>query len=415
VSRLQLADVRVESIAAGGDGVARVPAVDGASLVAFLPRSAPGDVGRARLETKARFARGELVELTTPSPDRVEPPCEHYPRDRCGGCQLQHLRYEAQLEAKRGIVADALARIGRREVERPPIERSPRQWRYRRKLTLAMRRAGDRGIAGLHPYDAPGRVFELRDCPITEERVVGAWRTIMSLQQFFPRARELRGAVRLLGDGVSFVLEGGASWPRSREFFDAFAEAEAVWWEPEGGRRKLLHDRRRDAAPGASFTQVNREVSAALWSFVEARVSELRPAILVDAYSGAGDSAARIAARGIRVTAIEADAEAARWCAERLPPGSRSVTGRVEDELPRALPADVVILNPPRTGLHERVPALLEASPPRHLLYVSCSPPTLARDLARMPGYRITGLRSFDMFPQTAHVETVCELQREAA
>ena len=411
----RLADVRVESIAAGGDGDARIPTDDGGSLVAFLPRTAPGDEGRARLQVKGRFARGELVELTTPSPDRVEPPCEHYTRDRCGGCQLQHLRYDAQLEAKRGIVADALTRIGRREVAPPPIERSAREWRYRRKLTLALRRRGDRWIAGLHPFDAPGRVFELRDCPITDERVVAAWRRVMALQHLLPVAAELRGAIRLLGEGVSFVLEGGTSWPASAAFFDAFGEAEAIWWEREGGRRRLLHDRRRDSAPGASFAQVNREVSDALWTYVEGRVGDLRPAVLVDAYSGAGDSAVRIAERGVRVTAIEADAEAARWCAERLPAGSRSVTGRVEDALPAALPADVVIVNPPRTGLHERVPLALEASAPPHLLYVSCSPPTLARDLMRLPGYRIAGLRSFDMFPQTAHVETVCELTREAA
>lgn len=415
MSATRLTDVRVESIAAGGDGVARVAGSDGASLVAFLPRSAPGDVGQARLALKGRFARGELVELTTPSRDRVEPPCEHYTRDRCGGCQLQHLRYEAQLEAKRRIVADSLTRIGRRSVSLPPIERSAREWRYRRKLTLALRRRGDRWIAGLHPFDSPGRVFELRDCPITDERVVAAWRRVMSLEHLLPDARELRGAIRLVDHGVSFVLEGGASWPASAAFFESFLEAEAVWWEREGGRRTLLHDRRRGPAPGASFAQVNREVSASLWSYVEDRVSDLNPGVLVDAYSGAGDSAVRIAERGVRVTAIESDAEAARWCAERLPLGSRSIVGRVEDELAAALPADVVIVNPPRTGLHERVPVALESSAPAHLLYVSCSPPTLARDLARLPGFRIAGLRSFDMFPQTAHVETVCELTREAA
>ena len=410
-----LTAVRVESIAAGGDGVGRVAGDSGAPLVAFLPRTAPGDVGRARLAVKGRFARGEMIELAEPSPLRVAPPCAHYTEDRCGGCQIQHLRYDAQLEAKQGIVVDSLVRIGKRSVERPAVEPSPRQWRYRRKLTLALRRRGDRWIAGLHPYDAPGRVFELRDCPITDERVVAAWRRVMAAQELLPHARELRGAVRLLGDGVSFVLEGGEKWPGAHAFFDAVPECEALWWERDGGRRRLLHERRPDGAPGASFTQVNREVSDALWTFVERRVEARRPAVLVDAYSGAGDSAVRIASRGVRVTAIEADAEAARWCASRLPGGSRSLAARVEDALEDALPADLVIVNPPRTGLHERVPVALERAAPPAIIYVSCSPPTLARDLARLPRYRVAGLRCFDMFPQTAHVETVCELEREAA
>jgi 23S rRNA (uracil1939-C5)-methyltransferase len=93
------------------------------------------------------------------------------------------------------------------------------------------------------------------------------------------------------------------------------------------------------------------------------------------------------------------------------------LTGRVEDLLARALPADVVIVNPPRGGLHDRVPGqLLRASPrPRAVVYVSCSPGTLARDLARLADYRLASIVSFDMFPQTAHVETVCELVPEAA
>ncbi|MFL5575103.1 MAG: class I SAM-dependent RNA methyltransferase [Gemmatimonadaceae bacterium] len=410
-----LVDVEIESIAAGGDGVARVAEPDGGALVAFLPRTAPADAGRARLQRKGRFARGELVELTRPSPDRVAPPCPHYTRDRCGGCQLQHLRYPAQLDAKGGIIADALRRIGRRDVGRPAVAPSAREWRYRRKLTLALRRAGGRWIAGLHPYDAPGRVFELADCPITDERVVAAWREIMAAQRFFPRAAELRGAVRLLGDGVSFVLEGGTVWSTARQLFDAVQSIEALWWEPEGRRRVLLHDRRRESSPGASFVQVNAEVAGRLWAAVEERVLALRPATVVDAYSGAGDTAVRLSEQGVRVTAIEADREAAHWCAARLAAGSRSVAARVEDALGDALPADVVIVNPPRTGLHERVPETLAAGAPAVVIYVSCNPATLARDVARLAGYRVESLRAFDMFPQTAHVETVCELVREAA
>src|SRR5581483_5295898 len=106
---------------------------------------------------------------------------------------------------------------------------------------------------------------------------------------------------------------------------------------------------------------------------------------------------------------------AAVWCAKRLPPGSRALAARVEDALPDALPADVVILNPPRAGVDPRVTATLQETtpPPRAVIYVSCNPATLARDLARLPRWRIASLVAFDMFPQTAYVETVCELVPE--
>jgi 23S rRNA (uracil1939-C5)-methyltransferase len=106
-----LAEVTIDSIAAGGDGVGRSE-----GRVVFVPRSAPGDVARVRLREKGRFARGEIIELVRASSDRVEPPCPHYTHDRCGGCQLQHLAYDAQLAAKGRIIVETLARIGKRAV-----------------------------------------------------------------------------------------------------------------------------------------------------------------------------------------------------------------------------------------------------------------------------------------------------------
>jgi 23S rRNA (uracil1939-C5)-methyltransferase len=140
---------------------------------------------------------------------------------------------------------------------------------------------------------------------------------------------------------------------------------------------------------------------------------------VVDGYAGAGDTAAALAAAGVLATAIELDAEAARFAADRLGGRGRVLVGRVEDELPAALPADVVVLNPPRAGLDARVPAVLEraaAEPgaPRGLVYVSCNPATLARDLARLPSYRVRRVQPYDMFPQTAHVETLVVLDRAA-
>lgn len=408
-------EVAIDSIAAGGDGVGRRE-----GLVVFVPRTAPGDVARVRFAARGRFARGQLVDLARPSPDRVEPPCAHYVRDRCGGCQLQHIAYEAQLAAKAGIVHDSLTRIGRIAVERPQVEASEREWRYRRKLTLAIRGRRDARVAGLHPYDAPGRVFQLADCPITDERVVAVWRAIFPHLRLLPDGPELRAAVRLVGDGASLVVEGGTRWPEARRFFEAVPAITALWWVPEGRERRLLAERGGPAEPGASFAQVNVAVADRLHAYVVERLLRSSPATVVDAYSGSGDTAVAMAERGVRVTAIELDADATAWCAARLPAGSRAVAARVEDALPDTLPSDAVLVNPPRAGLHERVTAVLAAAVarpdrPRVLVYVSCNPATLARDLARMPEWRVTRLRSFDMFPQTAHVETVCELEPEAA
>ncbi len=414
------ARVRVDSIAAGGDGVARY---DG--MAVFIPRTAPGDVVDAAIESRGRFARGSLVSVLEPSSSRVTPPCHHYTRDRCGGCQLQHMTYASQLGAKSTIVRDAMQRIGKREVATVSVVPSPAPWGYRTKLTLAMRWSGDRWVAGLHRYDDPDAVFQLERCPITDDRVVAIWRDIFAASSLLPRSRRLRGAVRLTADGASFLLEGGTQWPGARELAERAPALTTVWWEAQGGRRRLLVDRRSSVAAGSageakspdvSFAQVNTAAAQLLHSHVIAVAMSHAPATVVDGYAGAGATAVPIAERGVRVTAIELDAPAARWVAAHLPRGSRSVVGRVEDALGNALPADVVILNPPRAGVDERVTATLQESPaPRAIVYVSCNPATLARDVLRLPRYRVASLTSFDMFPQTAHVETVCELVPEVA
>ena len=402
----------IDSIAAGGDGVGRAE-----GLVIFVPRSAPGDAGRVRIEKAGRFARARWEALEQGGANRIEPPCRHYVADRCGGCQLQHIAYPAQLDAKADIIRDALQRIGKREVVRPAVRPSPAEWRYRRKLTLALRRrsVSDRWIAGLHPYDAPGRVFDLADCPITDQRVVDLWREIRAAARLLPDETELRGAVRLASDAdvsaASFLLEGGTRWPTHQKFFETVPSLGSLWWQPEGHARRQLAARTTSRSADASFVQVNATVAAQLHEYVVSVALAHTLGTVIDAYAGSGDTAVPLAGGGVRVTAIELDREAAACAAERLAPPSRVMQARVEDVLASVLPADVVLLNPPRTGLDDRVPPILSAAEPAPtLIYTSCNPATLARDVARLPGYRIASLVAFDMFPQTAHVETVCEL-----
>ena len=405
--------VSIDSIAAGGDGVGRSN-----GLVVFVPRTAPGDVVTAQISGKGHFARGSLRSVVTPSPNRIEPPCPHYTKDKCGGCQLQHLAYDAQLEAKRVIIRDSLQRIGKRQIEPPVVERSPKDWRYRTKLTLAMRRRGARWIAGLHPYDDPVRIFPLADCPITDRRVVAAWREVMEADAFFPDARELRGSIRITSEGPTFVMMGGASWGAREQFLAAAPSLSAVWWEPADDQpRRLILDKRSDRSPSASFAQINSEMAEILRRYVLERALAYEPGSAIDAYAGAGHTAVALSTAGVRVSAIELDLDASEWSAGQLRDPSRAIRARVEDALPGLLPADLVLLNPPRAGVDARVTETLEkeAGHVRAVIYVSCNPATLARDLARLPSYRIQSLHAFDMFPQTAHVETVCELVPAAA
>ena len=407
------ATLRITALAAGGDGVGRL---DG--LAVFVPRTAPGDLVDVELEQHGRLARGRVRAIRESGPDRVEPPCAHYVQDRCGGCQLQHIAAPAQRAAKTTIVRDALQRIGRVTYPIPQAYAGPTDWRYRISLTLALRRDGPAGAPwrfGLREYDDPERVFNLNDCLITEERIVATWRAVRDAAHLLPDADRLRGTLRRAGAGTALSIVGGTSWPAADAgvLANLVAALSVIYWTPEGGSRRIVFDRRADPSePSLSFTQVNPAVAASLRDDVISRALGHKPRTAVDAYSGVGDVAVALADAGVTVTAIELDREAAAWAARRLTQPSRSLAARVEQMLPRALPADVVILNPPRAGIDERVARVLDKAAPalRAIIYVSCNPATLARDVARLEQYAVNHMQPYDMFPQTAHVETLCEL-----
>jgi 23S rRNA (uracil1939-C5)-methyltransferase len=401
----------IDAIASGGAGVARI---DG--LVVFVPRTAPGDRVELTYRKRGRLGEGRLTSILEASPARTTPTCRHYDGDQCGGCQLQHLTYSAQLDAKRRIVRDAISRIGKRDVDVAPVVASPAEWRYRNRLTLAMRWRAGSWTFGLHRWDDVDRIFQLDECSITDDLVVAAWREVQGAASYLPRSPELRGSVRRVGDVCAFVLEGGSEWSSVHEFARRAPLLSVIRWHSDAGERRILVDRTTASVPSASFDQVNAHVAAMLQEHVFAAVIRTAPPVIVDAYSGTGVMAARFAATGAHVTAIELDREASAHAAKLLAPPSVAVCARVEDVLPRALPADVVILNPPRSGVEASVCDALQRVPqaPRLLLYVSCDPATLARDLTRLGRYRVESVTPFDMFPQTAHVETVCALVPEA-
>jgi len=227
-----------------------------------------------------------------------------------------------------------------------------------------------------------------------------------------PDAPLLRGSVRVDESASTFHLEGGESWPAFEKFISAVPELDQAWWTPARGARRLMTGSDSRVHSGASFLQVNAGVAAELHRYVVERAMEYAPKHVIDAYSGVGDVASMLAESGVHITAVELDPDAAASCARRLPSGSRAIVGRVEEMLLELLPADVVLLNPPRAGIDPKVCAILESvrNVVRSVIYTSCDPATLARDVARLPGYRVDRVEAFDMFPQTAHVETVCEL-----
>ncbi|MFI5255880.1 MAG: class I SAM-dependent RNA methyltransferase [Gemmatimonadales bacterium] len=404
--------VEIAAVAAGGEGVGRID-----SMAVFVPRTAPGDVAIVSLVRAKRFARGTLTSLLVSSPLRVEPTCLHYTQDRCGGCQLQHLSYAAQLEAKGRIVGDSLRRIGRRPVENPIVEPSDGQWRYRQKLTLHVRNSGAGWVAGLHPYDDPEAVFDLHECPITDDRVLAVWAELRTAFDRLPAEGALRVAVQLMEGGASVVVEGGRLWRAPESLLDRMASLVELWWRPEGGRRRLVASRTVESRRGASFAQVNAGVAVRLQEYVLGLARAHHPDRVVDAYAGTGATAIPLAADGREVVAIELDRAAAEYLRGKLGAPSTAIAGRVEDHTRALLAADVVLLNPPRAGVDARVTEALQTARrlPRAVIYTSCDPATLARDLGRLPAYRLASVRAYDMFPQTAHVETVCELVPEAA
>ena len=188
--------VTITGIAVGGDGVARLN--DGRAV--FIPRTVPGDRIRLRegsLEKHRNFARAELGEIVEAGPGRVAPPCPHYVHDHCGGCQLQHLAYDGQLQAKRAIVGDTLRRIGKLKIGDPEIVEALDEWRYRAKVSLAAKALA----IGLHPYDRSNFVFPLADCHITDFRLMALWR---ELRSHLP-IRSLLERCPLAGNGILTV------------------------------------------------------------------------------------------------------------------------------------------------------------------------------------------------------------------
>jgi len=403
--------VRILRLAAGGDGVGKL--ADGRAV--FVPRSAPGDLVTLRnIRRSSRFARARIERVLEPGPDRIAPRCPHYTVDDCGGCQLQHLTPAAQLSARRAIVGDALRRLARLDISDPEIEPAPQQFGYRTKLTLSA--GADRRRLGLHPIDQAQAVFDLARCHITADPLMELWDALRPLRTLLPVGLE-QVVLRLDRAGERHLLAkvaGSRVWTRAGELAELLSGQgmpAVLWWQPEGGVARVVAGRSSRRLPGSVFEQVHPVMGDRVRAYAVEQLGSVAGRRAWDLYAGIGETTAALARAGAQVESVERDPKAVAHADAAGPPARRHA-GEAEALLGQLGPAELAITNPPRGGMDSAVTKALADRGFERIVYVSCDPATLARDIVRLgPGFRLTHVRAFDLFPQTAHVETVAVLE----
>jgi len=379
-------ELRIDDLAAGGDGVGRAP--DG--RVVFVPFTAPGDFVRVRVtESRARFARAHVLALLESGPQRIDPVCPVF--GSCGGCAWQHVAYPAQLAAKARILEDAVRRLGGLAPPgRVEVMPSPSAYGYRSR-TRVLVQAGRVGYRRRRSH----AVCATTRCPVL-------------LPALDEKLRELAQGPAS-GDG-EWELACGEGQARAVPL--ASPGRERVWLEIAGERIGI--------SPGV-FAQSN----ALLLPALAARLLGLAGAggSALELYAGAGCFTLPLARRFEKLVALEASPDAVRDLHANLEAagiGSVEVLGETLERALEwggldALAPEALVLDPPRAGLPEGAAETLARLAPARIVYLSCDPATLARDLALFAarGYVLRSLEGFDLFPQTPHVEGLALLERD--
>ncbi len=451
--------VDITSINSEGEGIARH---GDEGFVVFVPGALPGERVICRVaKTSKKYATAQVTSVEAPSGSRVLPPCPIY--GRCGGCQLQHASYPMQLEIKATILRDALRRIGGVEWDRPLVcEPSPKEWGYRNKTTLPVQNKGRGTRASLASgyYERRShRVVPFTTCAVLEpalERVVRDTIDFLAVSGFkgYDEAaktgdiRHIAGRCESSHD-LAELLVGCvcARDPGSREYgklknlqqslagrnpglkgtvINIKTGTDNFIWGPlfktlSGKRflRQHLGEYEFDVDISAFF-QINTAQAERLFSHVTALVASFSPKKALELYSGVGSLTAYIADSCDAVDAVEEWRPAAQQLSANMKlNGIENVSLHMDaaEKFMQAAdaPYDVIVLDPPRTGCDEAVVAGIRRIAPKGVVYVSCNPATLARDVARLTAdgeYRLEEVTAFDMFPQTAHVESVALLQK---
>lgn len=441
----------VESLAQDGRGVAHV---DG--LAVFVDGGLPGDVVRARItRMRQRLAEAVVLAVETPSPHRVAPRCRHF--GQCGGCALQDLDYGEQLAQKGRQVADALRRLGGVDPGTvAPTAGSLHVWRYRNKMEFAFESRKDGLSLGLRAranQGRPGRVLDLTECHICSERTVeilgearkfcratrvaaydpasrkGFWRHLVVRHTGFgqvmvhlitsawePQYKKARQLLAHLAEKFPDTASLVHSIRRSRQTL-AFGEEVVHRVGPPHVEERLDHVRYR-LSPN-SFFQTNTAGAVRLYRTV-AEVGGFKPRDRVlDLYCGAGGIGLYLADRVAEVHGFELSEEtvAAAEANARLNQltNCRFTAGSLEQGVPELAGIerpDVVVSDPPRSGMHEPVAEAVLALAPERVVMVSCDPGTLARDVGLLASkYEVATVRPVDLFPHTPHVEAVVGLR----
>jgi 23S rRNA (uracil1939-C5)-methyltransferase len=382
--------VTIEKWVYGGDALARV---DG--RVVLAPFVLPGETARLNVGDNIH---ADLLEVTAPAPERVEPPCPLF--TRCGGCQYQHAPYQFQLARKVDILREQLRRVGKIDYtgEIETISGPPLNYRNRAQFRIADGRIGYLAARSHTLVPVTG------ECPISSPRMNQA---LAEMRERLPDTRFPRfvHSLEIFTNEVDLqvnVLE--ADRPVARSFYDWCGSTVAIDYATSFGTFRV--------SP-RSFFQVNRFLVEPL---VDAALQGLAGETALDLYAGVGLFALPMARRFKTVTAVESGSDAARDLevnAARSGVALGIEMARVEDFLPRLnTPPDFVLADPPRAGLGRQVVAQLVRLAPPCLTIVSCDPATLARDVAALTGYKIEHLIVADLFPQTYHLETIAHLKR---
>lgn len=438
----QEVEFAVTGLGHAGEGVGRYR-----DFALFVPGAMPGDTVRARItRVERRLGRAELVAVTAPAPERVTPPCPVY--DACGGCQLQHISYPAQLRAKEQRVRDALSRIaGLADVPVQPIAGMADPWRYRNKAQFPVGAAPGGVAMGVFARGTHS-IVDVTDCAIqhpTANTVLQAVRALVGSHGITPYDEAAHtGILRhvlvrvsgLDGAAMAVLVTNGPDLPAGRALaHNLMAAVPAVVsvYQNINPRRTnvVLGDESRllagqeavlDSIAGLrfrisprSFFQVNPVQVEVLYRQALAYARPAPDEVAIDAYCGIGTISLLLARSAARVHGIESVAEAVNDARVNATlngiDNAEFHCGPAERLLPRlqeqGVRPDVIVFDPPRKGCDPAVLLAAAAMQPRRMVYVSCNPTTMARDLALLAGhgYGTVAVQPVDMFPHTAHVE----------
>ena len=435
MSEKRSAFVHFHGLAAGGEAVGH----DEGGKVIFAPFAAPGDAAQVQIdEDKKAFGRGTLLGLEGLSPTRTLPPCPqfrpHDPPRSCGGCAWQHVKIEAQREAKRDIVAAALRRLGAQNIEVEPC-RGGAAFRYRNKADFVVGKSENESTLGFFAREShdlvPAAVCPIQ-LPQNEEILVAAREILQQNPRLAFDAATGRGLLRRLVSRVSSQGESLVTLVATRDaeqslntlghaLRERVPHLVGVQARIERGAARLIWGRNflieevnglKFRVSGEAFWQVNPEMTPILAN-AALELSQVQSGErALDLFCGAGLFALHLARAGAKVTGIESHRgaiEDAKFNAAQQNVSARFMAGDAARELRKFKRGDfdVITLDPPRAGASECLEALLDIAPTR-LVYVSCDPATLARDAKVLSagGYDLKRAIPFDLFPQTAHVET---------